>query len=172
MVYRKWCQRKCLSWWVRSWHRFEVGLVTRLTQNTSSADSSRWWISSLVRHRVGLMGEQEGGTGWGIMGRKQRKQSSSSDSWLADEKATRRSVRHVVVTAVTETVQLRCCPVPPGPWFGRTLGPGWGSGLWSRSTAAPGRHSPRIGPTEARTTRWDRRSPWIRPSVSAGGGSG
>lgn len=47
--------------------------------------------------------------------------------WLMKSVTTQ--YRHVVVTALTEMCQLCCRRAPPGPWSGRTLGPGWDSGL-------------------------------------------
>lgn len=65
------------------------------------------------------------------MGRKQEQGSrvvAVTADWLMGSVTTQ--YRHVVVTAVVmEMGQLCCRRAPPGPWGGRALGPGWGSGL-------------------------------------------
>lgn len=120
---------------------------------------------------------------WGITGCKQRKRSSSSDSRSADGERDNTVAmvlpryRHVVVTVVVmvlpwEMGQISCRQAPPGPWSDRALGPGWGSGLWSRRTGAPAPRSWRTGQrgTEAGTAPWDRCSLWSRRDVSSWGG--
>lgn len=50
--------------------------------------------------------------------------------WLMESGTTRHW--RVVVTAVVMEMGQPCCrrvPPGPGPWSGRALGPGWGSGL-------------------------------------------
>ncbi len=130
------------------------------------------WISSLVRHRVGLMGERFRGTGRGwaevlwAASKGSRVVAVTAD-WLMKSVTTQS--HHVVITAVTEMGQLCCRRLPPGPWSGPTLGPGSGSGLWSQRKVAPAPRLLQTDPTEARTTRPDTRSRWIHPAVFSGG---
>lgn len=186
-----------LSWWVKTWHGFEaeVGLVSDWTYSRVKILQSVWihhrsvpfvtvkqsqssgplWISSLIRHRVRLMNRKGGvrraGRRWAEVlwaASKGSKVVALEAAWLNKIRATRN--RHVLVTAVMEMGQLCRHRPPPGPWSDRTLGPGWGSGLWSRRMAVPAPRSPQTVPTEARTTPPDRRSLWYHPAFSFGGG--
>lgn len=76
--------------------------------------------------------EEPGGDGlryYGPQAKGSRVVAVTAD-WLM-ESVTTCQCRHVVVVAadVMEMGQLCCRRAPPGPWGGRALGPGWGSGL-------------------------------------------
>lgn len=113
--------------------------------------------------------EEQGGDGLRYYGPQAKE--AEWQQWQADwrMKSVTTQSHHVVITAVTEMDQLCCRRVPPGPWSGPTLGPGSGSGLWSPHRASPAPRLLQTVLTEARTTRWDRRSLWIHPAVSSGG---